>query len=153
MNTNFANYPTAELSSPDGTHCLKLATYSFAYPDAKDSYDRDWHRNLFSLSLPAFTASIDDIMIEGTEMMAFLKGLQSFLAKKQKEVFFAPTEPYLELNFERKRKIILVTGAVQYPAGCGARLEFEFETSMDKGEWFAAGLEKILQQFPPVNKL
>lgn len=152
MDINFANYPTAELSSQDGTHCLRLATYSFAYPDADDPFDRDWHRNLFSLTLPAFTASIDDIMIEGTETMAFLKGLQSFLSKKQKEVSFAPTEPYLELNFELKRKIILVTGAVQFPAGCGARLDFEFETDMDKTEWFATGLENILQQFPPVNK-
>lgn len=46
------------------------------------------------------------------------------------------------------RKNVSVDGFIQYPAGCGTELKFEFETDLTYIDAFIQGLESILIQYP-----
>ncbi|MFP7493170.1 hypothetical protein SFC66_05210 [Terribacillus saccharophilus] len=145
----FDKYPYSELKSQDERSCFKICSYQYAYPDAENEYDADWHKNYLYVTLPSFQAEIDDIMLEGRYLECYLDELNQFLSLKKRKVMFEPTEPFFSLGFSFNRiKKVEVSGFVQYPVGNGSQLEFEFETDLAYIERFAEGLQKILQQFP-----
>lgn len=145
----FSKFPFAELRSDDGRSSLKICTYNYAYPNAEDEYDADWHRNYLLCSLPSFRAEIDEIILDGHILNYYVEKLREFVALKLSSVEFSPTEPYFELDLILdSRKKVLVKGVVQYPAGWGAELSFEFETDLTHVDYFVNGLESILREFP-----
>jgi hypothetical protein len=145
----FFTFPFAEIRSDDGTSSLKICTYSYAYPDADNEYDADWHRNFLLCTLPSFRAEIDEVILDGHTLNHYLGQLREFVDLKRSIVEFEPTEPYFDLNFSLdSRKKVLVKGVVQYPVGWGAELSFEFETDLSHVEHFISGIESILREFP-----
>ncbi|PWA09020.1 hypothetical protein DCC39_13715 [Pueribacillus theae] len=151
----FSQFPHAHLVSKDGTASFKICTYNYAYPEADNIYDADWHRNYLIFTLPAFKAEIDEIMLEGNLLTYYIEELRAFTALKINEVFFEPTEPYFGLTFSflsKRKKRIGVEGYVQYPVGIGAVLQFEFETGVTDVVRFINGLEDILAAFPAIKE-
>jgi hypothetical protein len=149
LNNYFSKFPFAELRSQDGASCFKISTYSYAYPDADNEYDADWHRNYLLLTIPAFRAEIDEVILEGRLLSYYLDQLREFSALRKDKVEFEPTEPYFGLSLSlNSRKKVLVNGYVQYPVGIGAKLEFEFETDLTYVDKFITGVESILKQYP-----
>lgn len=150
----FSQFPHAHLVSKDGTATFKICTYNYAYPEADNTYDADWHRNYLIFTLPAFKAEIDEIILEGTILKYFIKELRAFSELKRKEVLFEPTEPYFGLTFSflSGKKNVGVEGYVQYPVGIGAILQFEFETDLTDVVRFMNGLEDILATFPAIEE-
>jgi hypothetical protein len=149
----FSQFPYARLSSQDSLFSFKICSYGYAYPQAVDPYDRDWHKNHLLLTLPAFKAEIDDIILEGHLIKTIIKDWLSFSALLEKEVTFEPTEPYFGLTFRfmSQRKMIEVDGYVQYPVGTGAVLKFETETDLTYIDQFINGLENMLKTFPAIS--
>lgn len=146
----FSKYPYAELNSQDGLFCFKICTYNYAYPNADNEHDADWHRNYLYLTIPAFRVEINEVMLEGRVLEYYLHEFEKFLALKKKEVIFEPTESYFGLTFSLKkfRKKVNVNGYVQYPVGHGSELQFEFETDLTYIEKFVNGLKEIIRHFP-----
>ncbi|MBZ6487709.1 WapI family immunity protein [Priestia aryabhattai] len=145
----FSNYPFAELSAQDGLSCLKICTYAYAYPEADNIHDADWHKNYLTFNIPAFKAEIDEVILEGRTIKYYLNELKKFSALKQKKVLFEPTEPYFGFTLTMNgRKNVSVDGFIQYPAGWGTELKFEFETDLTYIDAFIQGLESILIQYP-----
>jgi hypothetical protein len=146
----FSTFPSAEIRSADGGSSLKICTYSYAYPVADNEWDADWHRNYLQFVAPSFRAEIDEVILNGHELNAYLHELREFSALKRLTIDFEPMEPYFELSFALdSRKKVIVHGNVQYPAGYGTKLEFEFETDLTYVDRFANGIESILKDFPP----
>lgn len=112
-------------------------------------YNADWHRNLLYCTIPSFRAEIDEIILDGHVLTYHLKQLHEFVALERATVEFEPTEPYfdLELSLDSRKKV-LVKGHIQYPAGWGAELRFEFETDLTHVDHFVNGIESILREFP-----
>ncbi|WP_066172566.1 WapI family immunity protein [Bacillus marinisedimentorum] len=133
---------------------FKICTYDFAYPDADNSDDADWHRNYLTFTAPGFKAEVDEVILEGTIIQYYLGELRSFSSLEKDEVIFEPTEPYFELTirFLSKKKDVGIEGYVQSPVGTGPKLEFDFETDLTFVDEFIEGLELILAGFPAVRK-
>jgi hypothetical protein len=84
----FSKFPYAQLSSQDGLFSFKICSYGYAYPQADEPYDRDWHKNHLLLTLLAFKAEIYDIILEGHLIKTFIKHLRSFSYLQEPEVAF-----------------------------------------------------------------
>ncbi|WP_368505146.1 hypothetical protein AB3N04_05740 [Alkalihalophilus sp. As8PL] len=152
-NHYFSHFPFAELRSQDGRACFKICSFKYAYPHAKDAVDADWHRNYLNLSLPGFKSEVDEIILNGIILDYFIKELQAFEALHRDKVNLDPIEPYFWLGFSyicKKSKTIKVKGYVQYPAGIGSVLNFDFQTDLPSIIKFRKGLEGILSKFPAV---
>ncbi|MCO7124363.1 hypothetical protein NIE88_01020 [Sporolactobacillus shoreicorticis] len=148
--TYFSKFPCAQLRSQDGRTVLSICSYGYAYPNANDPYDRDWHKNYLLLMLPGFKAEIDEIILEGHSLRNWINELRAFSALKTEKIFFEPTDPYFSLTFRflSRRKNVCAEGYVQYPIADGAVLRFELETDLTFIDSFIAGLETILHVFP-----
>lgn len=139
------DFPYAELMSQDGLHCFRIGSYGYAYPEADNEFDADWHRNHLSFTLPGFKVVFDEIILSGGVVEDYLTELEQFRALAINEVVFAPMEPVFELTFSFNRlKKVVVGGYVEYPIGGGAQLQFEFETDLTYVDQFAAGLKEML---------
>lgn len=151
----FSQFPYAQLRSQDGMTSFKICTYNYAYPQADTTDDADWHRNYLIITIPAFKAEIDEVILEGNLIKYYIEELRAFSDLQKKEVIFEPTEPYfgLTLSFlSKRRKNVGVEGYVQYPVGTGAVLQFEFETDLTYVDEFIKGLETIVTKFPAILK-
>jgi hypothetical protein len=149
LNNYFSKFPFAELRSQDGASCFKISTYSYAYPDADNEYDADWHQNYLLLTIPAFRAEINEIIINGCFLSNCLEQLREFSTLGKSKIEIEPLEPYFGLFFSfNARKNVIINGYIQYPIGNGATLEFEFETDLTYVDKFIHGIESILKQFP-----
>jgi len=148
----FDQHPSAILSTPNGVQVFKICTTKFAYPDADNVYDADWHWNYLSFTLPAFKAEIEDVILDGQMLQICITELEALTSFRSKKAEIAPNEPYFELEFTLKRKKrVKVNGYVQYPAGYGATLDFEFITDLTSIVTFLSGLKEILEHFPPAE--
>ncbi|MDY7224636.1 hypothetical protein P4475_11420 [Halalkalibacterium halodurans] len=142
-------FPFAELMSQDGLHCFRIGSYGYAYPEADNEYDADWHRNPLSFTLPGFKVAFDEIILSGGVVEDFVAELKQFRALAINEAVFDPIEPFFQLTFSfNQLKKVVVSGYVEYPVGEGAQLQFEFETDLTYVDQFAAGLKEMLQRFP-----
>ncbi|WP_394141144.1 hypothetical protein [Cytobacillus oceanisediminis] len=81
----FSHFPFAELRSQDGMSSFKICSYNYAYPQADNVDDGDWHRNYITLTIPAFKAEIDEVIFEGRLINFFLQELRSFSALQKKK--------------------------------------------------------------------
>lgn len=145
----FLEFPYAELRSQDGMSLFKICSYNYAYPDADNIYDLDWHRNYMILHVPGFNAELNEVMLEGRAINFYIQKLQSFSELKKKRVIFEASEPYFELTFSLdSRKKVEIQGTVQIPVGTGNKLLFEFETDLTYVDSFINGLEDIILEFP-----
>lgn len=145
----FSKFPFAEIRSADGTSSLKICTYSYAYPDAKNDYDADWHRNFLLVTVPSIKAEIDEVILVGHLLNDYLDQFREFSSEKRLTVDFEPTEPYFGLSISLdSRKKVIVNGYVQYPVGYGTKLEFEFDTDLTHVDKFTNGIESILKDYP-----
>lgn len=84
-NDYFSQFPFAELRSQDGMTSFKICSYKYAYPQADDPQDADWHRNYLILTIPAFKAEIDEVIFEGWLIKYYLQELRSFSVLRKKK--------------------------------------------------------------------
>lgn len=142
-------YPYAELVSQDGLTRFSICTYRYAYPEITTDYDADWHRNLLSISLPAFCVEIDEAIFQGEGIEICIAELKEFTCFKKSVVIVEPIESFFSLEFSfNAKKNVMVKGSAEYPLGWGSRLEYQFETDLSYVDKFISGLEHILGVFP-----
>lgn len=147
--TYFLKFPYAELCSQDGMSSFKIYSYEYAYPDADNKYDLDWHKNYLILTVPGFKAEINEVILEGHLINHYIHELHSFSNLHKKKIVFEPLEPYFELIFKlNRRKKVDINGCVRYPMNSTTFLQFDFETDLTYVDVFIKGLESILAKYP-----
>lgn len=147
----FSKHPFTELRSQDGKSKIKFCTYGYAFPDATNPYDADWHKNFLYIKLPSFQVKIDEIILEGRLLQYYQRELVKFSNLTINKVSLEPTESFfgLHLSFD-SRKNVVVTGFAEYPLGeYGAMLEFNFLTDLTFIDKYILGILGILKKFPP----
>ncbi|MGG4470702.1 hypothetical protein ABER68_21950 [Paenibacillus alvei] len=145
----FLLFPSAELRSQDGMSSFKICSYDYAYPDADNQYDLDWHKNCLIVTVSGFKAEINEVILEGRLINHYIHELHSFSNHHKKKIIFEPLEPYFELTFKlNRRKKVDINGCVRYPMDSGTLLQFDFETDLTYVDAFIKGLESILAKFP-----
>lgn len=151
----FSQFPTAQLQSNDELTTLKICTYNYAYPNATNTDDADWHRNYVELRLPEFTIKINEVILEGNTITYYINALRSLINLQKHIVHFEPTEPYFGLTFEHapeENGKVKVKGFVQTSVEEGPNVNFEFNTSVPLVTKFVQGLESILKSYPAITK-
>jgi hypothetical protein len=141
--------PSCELGSQDGKFHLKIWSYAYEFPEIKSGSDADWHRNFIQIKADVFSASFDEVCLNGELLEAVLKEVEEFSALKRDSVTFEPLEPYFSLKLSfNSRKNVIVSGIVQHPVGTGPELKFEFESDLSFVDKFSSGIKAILKSFP-----
>jgi len=151
----FSQFPTAQIQSNDELTTFRICTYNYAYPNATNTDDADWHRNYVELRFSDFTFKIDEVILEGNTITYYINELRSLINLQNHKVHFEPTEPYFELNFEHgpeESGKVKVKGFVQASVEEGPNVNFEFETSIPLVIKFVQGLEGILKSYPAITK-
>ena len=150
MRDYLLKYPYAEIRSQDGLSHFKIYTYGYAFPLHEAGYDSDWQKNYLYLTIPAFKAEVDDVMLQGKLMKSYLAALEKFSKLEIEEAIFEPLEQNFRLIFLLNTfKKVIVKGYIQYPVGWGAELIFEFETDLTYVDTFLGGIKNILYHYPP----
>ncbi len=145
----FDDGPHAEIRSDDGESQLAIVSYGYAYPGDLGGWDADWHVNRLTCRVPGFRSEIRETMVLGSELEQHWREMQEFDALARATVAFEPLEPYYQLGFRlTSQKKVLVQGWIQYPAGWGSQLEFEFETNLTYVAEYIRGLNHILRTYP-----
>lgn len=147
----FKVHPYAELCSQDGKSKIKFCTYGYAFPEATNQYDADWHKNFLYITLPSFRVEIDEIILEGRLLQYYLQKLKEFSKLEIDKVVLDPTEPLFELTLVLKSKgNVEVSGYARYPLGeYESTLGFSFLTDLTYVDRFILGIKSILNSFPP----
>ncbi|WP_017378793.1 hypothetical protein [Paenisporosarcina sp. TG-14] len=77
------DYPYAKLTSQDRLFHFKICFYYYTYPEPEDEHDADWHITYLYLTIPAFKAEINDVMLEGKLIEYFIREFEKFLDLKK----------------------------------------------------------------------
>lgn len=146
----YSKAPMAELASGDETERLRIYTYGYQFPDAKNVFDADWQMNHISLIYNGMKVEINGPFLEASHLKGYSGELLKFKRKATDSIDFISTDQQLIFFLTHQDGKIDVSGGIynRQPENGKYVTEFNFKTNFILLGKFIEGIEKILLEYP-----